>query len=259
MEGRKDGGMKLNLSGLSGPCSPASSLMSSNAEADGQLDMQSEAWSPGPGPDPVDLDSPKLENKSVEISPGPVQDVPPSLDHVLSMLPVSSCSSLNGLELFCRICHEGGVAAELVSPCVCAGTVGAVHWVCLEHWLTASSTRRCKLCHHEFALECLPKPLTEVKRLDGAVLRLRASLMSFISCVGSMAGLSGWMCVQGAVDLFYSNGLEGVTLFLLTFALFTIYFFWTMVFLRYHVHLFRTWSETNETGTGLSVQLRPHG
>ncbi|KAG5270361.1 hypothetical protein AALO_G00191780 [Alosa alosa] len=61
-----------------------------------------------------------------------------------------------------------------------------------------------------------------------------------------LASLSGWLCVQGAMDLYYSNSMEAMGLIALTLALFTIYLFWTVVSLRYHIHLFRTWKETNQ-------------
>lgn len=40
-----------------------------------------------------------------------------------------------------------------------------VHRSCLEHWLTASNTSHCELCRFEFAMERLPKPLSEVKEV----------------------------------------------------------------------------------------------
>lgn len=44
-----------------------------------------------------------------------------------------------------------------------------------------------------------------------------------------LASLSGWLCVQGAMDLYYSNGMEAMGLIVLTLTLFTIYLFWTVV------------------------------
>lgn len=44
-----------------------------------------------------------------------------------------------------------------------------------------------------------------------------------------LASLSGWLCVQGALDLYYTNGMEALGLLVLTLALFTIYVFWTLV------------------------------
>lgn len=51
----------------------------------------------------------------------------------------------------CRICWEAG--GRLVSPCLCAGSMGHVHKACLKKWLTkrrASGIRhslRCEVCH----------------------------------------------------------------------------------------------------------------
>ncbi|KAL2088972.1 hypothetical protein ACEWY4_015871 [Coilia grayii] len=152
-------------------------------------------------------------------------------------------------EPFCRICHEGGRGGEeLLSPCECAGSMAMVHRACLERWLTASNTSRCELCHFQFALERLPKPLTEWFATP-SMQHQRRTLCGDAVCflfITPLASLSGWLCVQGAMDLYYSNGMEAMGLIALTLALFTIYLFWTVVSLRYHIHLFRTWKETNQ-------------
>ncbi|MBN3296377.1 MARH3 ligase, partial [Amia calva] len=156
--------------------------------------------------------------------------------------------SLCSEDPFCRICHEGGSVEHLLSPCECAGTVAMVHRSCLEHWLTASNTSHCELCHFEFALERLPKPLSEW--LDTpAMQHQRRTLCGDAICfmfITPLASLSGWLCVQGAMDLYYSNSMEAIGLIILTLALFTIYLFWTTVSLRYHVHLFKKWKKTNQ-------------
>lgn len=73
-----------------------------------------------------------------------------------------SVFSLQGDEPFCRICHEGSSAGDLLSPCECAGSLAMVHRICLEHWLMSSGTSHCELCHYQYALEKRPKPITEV-------------------------------------------------------------------------------------------------
>ncbi|KAJ7994752.1 hypothetical protein DPEC_G00252740 [Dallia pectoralis] len=88
--------------------------------------------------------------------------------HTPSLTHSRSCSDSEGT--FCRICHEGGAVGELLSPCRCAGSLAMVHRTCLELWLTASSSSRCELCHHQYSLERLPKPLTEMlHRVEGKV------------------------------------------------------------------------------------------
>lgn len=44
-----------------------------------------------------------------------------------------------------------------------------------------------------------------------------------------LASLSGWLCIQGAMELYYTNRMEALGLLVLTLALFTIYVFWTVV------------------------------
>ncbi|XP_067350398.1 E3 ubiquitin-protein ligase MARCHF3 [Channa argus] len=160
------------------------------------------------------------------------------------LFPDSLCSE----ELFCRICHEGRASGELLSPCVCSGSLAMVHQVCLEHWLTASNSNHCELCHHQFALERLPKPLAEWL-CSPSMQQQRRTLFGDLVCflfITPLASLSGWLCVQGAMDLYYTNGMEALGLLVLTLALFTIYIFWTMVSVRYHMHLFKMWKKTDQ-------------
>ncbi|XP_046898723.1 E3 ubiquitin-protein ligase MARCHF3 [Hypomesus transpacificus] len=164
----------------------------------------------------------------------------PGMDH--------STESLSSEEPFCRICHDGRQAGELLSPCECAGSLAMVHRGCLEHWLTTSNSSQCELCRHQFALERLPKPLTEwlcTPSMQHQRRTLCGDMICFL-CITPLASLSGWLCVQGAMDLYSNNRMEAVGLLVLTMALFTIYFFWTMVSLRYHIQLFRTWKQTDQ-------------
>ncbi|XP_028811877.1 E3 ubiquitin-protein ligase MARCH3 [Denticeps clupeoides] len=167
---------------------------------------------------------------------------------VPSVVTSSSTNSLSGDEPFCRICHDGSGAGDLLSPCECAGSLAMVHRGCLEHWLTASNTSRCELCRFEFALDRVPKPLTEWLT-STSTQHQRRTVCGDAVCflfITPLASLSGWLCVQGAMDLYNSNAMEAVGLIVLTMALFTIYIFWTVVSLRYHVHLFRSWKRTNQ-------------
>ncbi|XP_032393313.1 E3 ubiquitin-protein ligase MARCH3 isoform X1 [Etheostoma spectabile] len=170
-------------------------------------------------------------------------------------LPDSLCSD----EPFCRICHEGRASGELLSPCECCGSLAMVHRTCLEHWLTASNSSHCELCHHQFALERLPKPFTEWLCAP-SVQHQRRTLCGDAVCflfITPLASLSGWLCVQGAMDLYYANAMEALGLLVLTLALFTIFVFWTMVSVRYHMHLFETWKKTDQR-VRLQIPLPPH-
>ncbi|XP_029904013.1 E3 ubiquitin-protein ligase MARCH3 isoform X2 [Myripristis murdjan] len=187
------------------------------------------------------------------------QEVMDHPEESASVEPTHISDSLCSEEPFCRICHEGGGLEELLSPCECSGTLAMVHRACLEHWLTASNSSHCELCHHQFALERLPKPFTEWL-CSPSMQHQRRTLCGDAVCflfITPLASLSGWLCVQGAMDLYYTNGMEALGLLVLTLALFTIYIFWTVVSLRYHMHLFRTWKQTDQR-VRLQIPLPVH-
>ncbi|XP_063337084.1 E3 ubiquitin-protein ligase MARCHF3 [Pelmatolapia mariae] len=163
--------------------------------------------------------------------------------------PTAECASItDSEEQFCRICHEGRESGELLSPCECSGSLASVHRSCLEQWLTASDSGHCELCHHQFVLQRVPKPLTEWW-CSPDMQQQRRTLCSDAACflfITPLASLSGWLCVQGAMELYYTNGTEALGLLVLTLALIIIYVFWTVVSVRYHVHLFKTWKKTDQ-------------
>ncbi|KAL2100206.1 hypothetical protein ACEWY4_004600 [Coilia grayii] len=149
----------------------------------------------------------------------------------------------------CRICHEGGAQEELLSPCECAGTLATIHRSCLEHWLSASGTSFCELCHFQFSVQRKARPLLEWVRNPG-LRQEKRTLFGDMVCfllITPLATISGWLCLRGAVDhLHFSSRLEAVGLIALTVALFTIYLFWTLVSLRYHCRLYNEWRQTNQ-------------
>ncbi|KAM8894721.1 uncharacterized protein AB9W97_011191 isoform 3-T3 [Spinachia spinachia] len=155
----------------------------------------------------------------------------PQVTQLEADTPGEECTATTDSEApICRICHEDTSSGELLSPCECCGSLAMVHRACLEHWLTASNSSHCELCHHQFALERLPKPLTEWL-CSPSVQQQRRTLWGDAVCflfITPLAGLSGWLCVQGAMELYYTNGMEALGLLVLTLALFSIYVFWTL-------------------------------
>ncbi|XP_053439363.1 E3 ubiquitin-protein ligase MARCHF2 isoform X6 [Nycticebus coucang] len=142
---------------------------------------------------------------------------------------------------FCRICHEGANGENLLSPCGCTGTLGAVHKSCLERWLSSSNTSYCELCHTEFAVEKRPRPLTEWLKDPGPRTEKRTLCCDMVCFlfITPLAAISGWLCLRGAQDhLRLHSRLEAVGLIALTIALFTIYVLWTL--------LYSEWRRTNQ-------------
>lgn len=60
----------------------------------------------------------------------------------------------NPSDLECRVCREGPDEAHpLYFPCMCSGSIGAVHQSCLEEWLDVSKKDTCELCLTKYRFE----------------------------------------------------------------------------------------------------------
>ncbi|KAL0965012.1 hypothetical protein UPYG_G00275630 [Umbra pygmaea] len=200
---------------------------------------------------------PDLPGKATVEQSGPANEEPRFYMHVsakdaqlLSPI-VGECAKQSPLNErpMCRICHDGAAQEELLSPCECAGTLGTIHRSCLEHWLSASGTSFCELCHYQFTVQRKARPLMEWVCNPG-LRQEKRTLFGDMVCfllITPLATISGWLCLRGAVDhLHFSSRLEAVGLIALTVALFTIYLFWTLVSLRYHCRLYNEWRQTNQ-------------
>ncbi|XP_030625575.1 E3 ubiquitin-protein ligase MARCH3-like [Chanos chanos] len=203
----------------------------------------------------LDCSDPALPGKAMDSDLNPANGEPryyvqvPAKDgQLLSNVTFTKQSPLVERPI-CRICHDGGGQEELLSPCECTGTLGTIHRSCLEHWLSASSTSYCELCHFQFSVQRKARPLLEWVRNPG-LRREKRTLFGDMVCfllITPLATISGWLCLRGAVDhLQFSSRLEAVGLIALTVALFTIYLFWTLVSLRYHCRLYNEWRQTNQ-------------
>lgn len=151
----------------------------------------------------------------------------------------------------CRICHDSGAQEELLSPCDCSGSLAPIHRNCLEHWLSASGTSFCELCHFQFTVQRKSRPLLEWLQHPGLrQTQTQRTLFGDMVCfllITPLATISGWLCLRGAIDhLHFSSRLEAVGLIALTVALFAIYLFWTLVSLRYHCRLYSEWRRSNQ-------------
>ncbi|ALC41521.1 CG13442 [Drosophila busckii] len=55
--------------------------------------------------------------------------------------------------LVCRICHNADNPEQLVSPCLCKGSLTYVHVHCLERWISTSRCTTCELCQFRYNTE----------------------------------------------------------------------------------------------------------
>jgi len=78
----------------------------------------------------------------------------------------ASSLSLNGN--VCKICHCGEEDGEpqLITPCLCTGSLKYVHQECLHRWIKSSDIKKCELCKFAFVMQTKVKPLTEWEKLD---------------------------------------------------------------------------------------------
>ncbi|XP_077542681.1 E3 ubiquitin-protein ligase MARCHF2-like [Haemaphysalis longicornis] len=145
----------------------------------------------------------------------------------------------------CRICHEGDHLLPLLSICLCAGTIGLVHLPCLEHWLSASGSETCELCHYRFNVVHRPRRFDEWLHIPD----VRRCFLVDVACFGllsPLAFLCGVLCLHGAAQQLLLRHLwESIGLVTLAFLLFTVYGTWTVLAFRYHYTNWRKWREAN--------------
>jgi hypothetical protein len=135
----------------------------------------------------------------------------------------------------CRICLSDDAAADdLISPCLCAGSVRWVHRACLDEWraqeVREDSFVRCELCHFTYVTETRERPLRARLRTHALVARdlcalfgavqlvivLQAVLLHMLDTrgrlVSKLGGGSGWAAwyTLSLVVVFACIGLVGM-------------------------------------------------
>lgn len=145
----------------------------------------------------------------------------------------------------CRICHEGDHRLPLLSICLCSGTMGLVHLICLEHWLSTSGSEACEICHYHFNVERRPRHFCEWVNSAG----VRRAFFGDLVCFGllsPLAFLCGVLCLHGAAQQVLQRRLwESIGLASLAFMLFTVYSAWTVLTFRYHYRSWKKWRVAN--------------
>ncbi|XP_077538425.1 E3 ubiquitin-protein ligase MARCHF2-like [Haemaphysalis longicornis] len=146
----------------------------------------------------------------------------------------------------CRICHEGDQAGPLSSYCACTGTMGLLHSLCLQRWLSASNADSCELCHERFPTIRLRRGFSEWFRGPGDQRRaVCADVVCFI-LLSPIAGLGLEMCVQSATAHSTTRRVIQVgSLVTLSVLLIAAFLIWTYFTVRYHYRRFRQWQEDN--------------
>eukprot|EP00057_Strongylocentrotus_purpuratus_P004422 XP_003728663.1 PREDICTED: uncharacterized protein LOC100889207 isoform X2 [Strongylocentrotus purpuratus] len=169
---------------------------------------------------------------------------------VISMTSFGSLSSGDGP--MCRICHEGPLSDEdMLAPCHCSGTLTYQHRKCLEQWLQTRGKDACELCDYHFTTERKGRPFSEWIQQPERI-RDRRNILVDCSCFTLLTPLvcvSTWLCLNGAyhyLNFYEERGWEGVGLVTLASILIFIYLFWSLMSLRYHCIVWRTWRKEHQ-------------
>ncbi|KAK3594813.1 hypothetical protein CHS0354_002851 [Potamilus streckersoni] len=162
-----------------------------------------------------------------------------------SVMENSFCSE----EIICRICHEGDQDEELISPCLCAGSMGMLHISCLEQWLGSSNTTKCEICQYQFCLKRYPRPLKwylhepSLKKESKRFVR-NLLLMIFF---GILAVLITVIClVWSAIFIQERRILESTSLIMFVIIVDTLYGLGFFFGLQQNLHLMRRWQHDHQ-------------
>ncbi|XP_037283392.2 E3 ubiquitin-protein ligase MARCHF3 [Rhipicephalus microplus] len=182
----------------------------------------------------------RVQVRSAYILPSDNDEDPVPLSPILAATNVTASSGP-----ICRICHEGDHSLPLLSLCLCSGTMGLVHLLCLEHWLSTSGSETCEICHYRFNVERRPRQFCEwVNSVS-----VRRAFFGDLLCFGllsPLAFLCGVLCLHGAAHQVLQRRLwEPIGLAVLAFMLFTVYSAWTVLTFRYHYRSWRKWRVAN--------------
>jgi len=130
----------------------------------------------------------------------------------------------DGNELECRVCRGGPEDdRKLFFPCMCSGSIGAVHQDCLEAWLNHSKKDTCELCATKYQFEphyademptVIPLRVfaktilkSSIFRLFPALLRLAFAFIIWVFVVPILTSTIYCMCVGRPISLSFTDWL----------------------------------------------------
>ncbi|XP_050527062.1 E3 ubiquitin-protein ligase MARCHF2-like isoform X2 [Daktulosphaira vitifoliae] len=122
---------------------------------------------------------------------------------------------------------------DLVSPCKCIGSYAKVHPSCLEQWLCVSKSTSCDICNYTF--QTVERTLTFNewirKKRDWKLFFKKASIVFTIIVLWCslliVCGMKTYYYFADASNSYWS----GTIMFMITFFLTTIMWFWIIIFI----------------------------
>ncbi|CAG5116959.1 unnamed protein product [Candidula unifasciata] len=148
----------------------------------------------------------------------------------------------------CRICQEDDTSEKLISPCFCTGSVGYMHFSCLEKWLQMNSRTHCELCSYPFPVSKVLPTLWNYFQHPSQNMDL-PSLLCDISCFFLLTPLliaSTYLCSIGVGHYHVVGKSESVfAVITLMISLITVYSAWATLAFMYHRRVWLTWRDKN--------------
>jgi len=128
----------------------------------------------------------------------------------------------DGNDLECRVCRSGAEDdRQLFFPCMCSGSIGAVHQDCLEAWLNHSKKDTCELCATKYRFEphyadgtptvipigVFTKSVLKLSifRVFPAILRILFAFLIWVLIVPILTSTIYCMCVGRPISLAFSD------------------------------------------------------
>jgi len=160
---------------------------------------------------------------------------------------LSTTLSTQSTTLTCRICQDGNSLEPLLNACDCSGSIGLVHALCLEKWLSQSARESCELCQYEFKTVKRVKNFHQFLCRPDLPLLEKHYILADTACFVVLTPLglaSSYLCLRGA-NQYYNNDdfWAGFALVLLSTFLTLLYVFWVTIAIRYHYRSFKEWQK----------------
>lgn len=167
---------------------------------------------------------------------------------VQNTIPVQSRSHSNSEEICCRICQEEGTSEKLISPCFCQGSVGYMHFSCLERWLQTNRRTDCELCSYPFRVQTVMPSVRQFLRHPAQNMDM-PSFICDVSCFFLLTPLlvaSTYLCCTRLTS-YHGAGKSETTFAIATLiiSLITVYSAWAALAVLYHRRVWLVWRERN--------------
>ncbi len=183
---------------------------------------------------------------------------PPPVTPLVLLVSSTPKMTSTPMATMCRICHSGENSLlsiegseekrveSLISPCLCSGSVAAVHKTCLEKWLSIKEDVedwRCELCGFKYVVS------TKTRSTKLFLAENRRAIVGDAFCCVFLTPLAGFSCYLfflGMVTFLSGSRIEAFSLLFLAGFLIIVYGIWLGVTAKFHAIELTEWRQRNK-------------